>query len=40
MNYTELKILNRINLLQSRNAENGKVIKKLERQLARIRGQR
>ena len=40
MNYTELKIVNRINLLQSRKAENGKVIKKLERQLARIRGQR
>lgn len=37
MNYTELKILNRINLLQSRKADNGRVVKKLERQLTKIR---
>ena len=35
MNITELKIRNRIMLLQSRKAENGKIIKKLERQLAK-----
>jgi hypothetical protein len=38
MNFDELKIVNRINLLKSRKAENGKIIKKLERKLARIVG--
>ena len=38
MNINELRIVNRINLLQTRKAENGKIIKKLERQLAKIRG--
>ena len=38
MNYIELKILNRISLLQSRKADNGRIVKKLERQLAKIRG--
>ena len=36
MNITELKIKNRILLLQSRKTDNGRIIKKLERQLARI----
>lgn len=34
----ELKITNRIELLKSRKTENGKIIKKLERQLAKVRG--
>ena len=34
----ELKIMNRIDLLKSRKTENGKIIKKLERQLAKVRG--
>ena len=38
MNITELKITNRINLLQSRKTDNSRIIKKLERQLAKIRG--
>lgn len=40
MNFIELKITNRIDLLQSRKTENSKIIKKLERQLAKIRGKR
>lgn len=36
----ELQITNRIALLQSRKTENGKIIKKLERKLAKIRGTR
>ena len=40
MNITEIKIRNRITLLQSRKSENGRIIKKLERQLARITGVR
>ncbi len=38
MNTTELKITNRISLLQSRKTENSRIIKKLERVLAKIRG--
>lgn len=38
MNINELKIVNRINLLQTRKAENGKIVKKLERKLAKLRG--
>ena len=40
MNILELKIKNRITLLQSRKSENGRIIKKLERQLAKVRGER
>lgn len=40
MNFDELKILNRIELLKSRKAENGNIIKKQERKLRRIRGER
>ena len=35
----KLKILNRIALLKSRKAENGKIIKKLERQLRKLGGE-
>ena len=38
MNINELKIKNRITLLQSRKADNSRIIKKLERQLAKNRG--
>ena len=38
MSIKELKIVNRINLLQTRKADNGNIIKKLERQLAKSRG--
>lgn len=38
MNNTELAITNRITLLQSRQRDNGNIIKKLQRKLARIRG--
>lgn len=38
MNNNELAIINRITLLSSRNRENGNIIKKLQRQLERIRG--
>ena len=38
MNNTELAITNRITLLHSRQRDNGNIIKKLQRQLARIRG--
>jgi hypothetical protein len=37
MNNTELAIKNRITLLQSRKADNTKIIKKLERKLAKVR---
>jgi hypothetical protein len=40
MNNTELAIITRIQLLQSRKTENGRIIKKLERKLAKIRGER
>ena len=33
-------ILNRIELLKSRKAENGRIVKKQERKLRRIRGER
>ena len=36
MNTTELKIRNRIMLLQSRKSENGKIVKKLERKLIKF----
>ena len=38
MNINELKIKNRITLLQSRKADNSRIIKKLERQLVKNRG--
>jgi hypothetical protein len=38
MNINELKIKNRITLLQSRKSDNSRIIKKLERQLAKVRG--
>ncbi len=34
----EQAIINRITLLQSRKRENGKIVKKLQRQLMRLRG--
>lgn len=37
MSIRELKIRNRITLLQSRKSENGRIIKKLERQLNRCK---
>ena len=37
MNNAELAITNRILLLRSRKEDNGNIIKKLERQLRRIR---
>ena len=40
MNFEEIKILNRIELLKSRKAENGRIVKKQERKLRRIRGER
>jgi hypothetical protein len=40
MNYKELEIITRIQLLQSRKTENSRIIKKLERKLAKIRGER
>ena len=40
MNIIETRLLNRIALLQTRKAENGKIVKKLERKLAKIRGER
>jgi len=40
MNINELKIVNRIELLKSRKAENGRIIKKQERKLAKVRGER
>ena len=33
-------ILNRISLLQSRNAENGNIVAKLVRELRRLRGEK
>jgi hypothetical protein len=39
MNFDELKIVNRIDLLKSRKAENGRIIKKLERKLRKVRGE-
>ena len=36
MNNTELAIRNRIMLLQSRKEDNGRIIKKLERQLKNL----
>ena len=36
MSITELRIRNRITLLQSRKSENGRIIKKLERQLTKL----
>lgn len=36
MNNTELAIKNRIMLLQSRKEDNGRIIKKLERQLKNL----
>lgn len=33
------RIISRIELLRSRNAENGNIIKKLERRLRRLRGE-
>ena len=38
MNIEELQIMNRIELLKSRKTENGRIVKKLERRLAKIRG--
>lgn len=40
MNINELKIKNRITLLQSRKFDNSRIIKKLERKLTKIRGER
>ena len=40
MNVREGTIMSRITLLKSRKTENGRIIKKLERQLAKIRGER
>jgi hypothetical protein len=40
MNNTELAITNRLTLLKSRNRDNGRIVKKLERKLRRIRGER
>ena len=39
MNNTEVAIINRIMLLQSRKADNGKIISKLRRRLRKIRGE-
>lgn len=38
MNLTELSIRNRITLLQSRKVDNSRIIKKLERKLAKLKG--
>lgn len=38
MNNVELAIKNRITLLQSRKTDNSKIIKKLERKLAKLKG--
>lgn len=38
MNNTELALMNRITLLKSRGRDNGRIIKKLERQLRALRG--
>ncbi len=40
MNKSELAITNRITLLQSRQRDNGNIIKKLQRQLALLRGEK
>ena len=40
MNYKELEIITRSQLLQSRKTENSRIIKKLERKLTKIRGER
>ena len=40
MNNTELTIMNRIILLKSRARDNGRIIKKLERQLRSIRSEK
>ena len=37
MNFEELQIMNRIELLKSRKTENGRIVKKLERKLRKIR---
>ena len=37
MNNTELAIRNRIALLQSRSRDNGKIVKKLERKLSKLK---
>ena len=37
MNNTELAIKNRITLLQSRKRDNGRIIKKLERKLSKLK---
>ena len=38
MNNTELALMNRITLLKSHGRDNGRIIKKLERQLRALRG--
>ena len=38
MNLIELSIRNRITLLQSRKVDNSRIIKKLERKLAKLNG--
>ena len=37
MNFEELQIMNRIELLKSRKTENGRIVKKLERKLRKVR---
>ena len=40
MSLNELKLLNRKELLQSRKTDNGRIVKKIERRLAKIRGEK
>lgn len=40
MNKSEIAIINRITLLESRQRDNGNIVKKLRRQLALLRGEK
>jgi hypothetical protein len=40
MSLNELKLMNRKELLQSRKTDNGRIVKKIERRLAKIRGEK
>lgn len=40
MNKSEIAIINRITLLESRKRDNGNIVKKLRRQLALLRGEK
>jgi hypothetical protein len=40
MSLNELKLMNRKELLQSRKTDNGRIVKKIDRKLAKIKGEK